>query len=136
VKSSWSHKPASLRSYGRVSHKPHRAEQREVLVVISVEANRFRTSDGNVVNDTSPISPMPRVLCDRSTGSLQVWHGEPTLKTAMPTVNSMPERAPPARVQGRSARRLRRHHAATGACRAIGRRTPGTHENGIAQRKV
>ena len=49
MKSSWSHKPASLRPYGRVSHKPHRAEQREVLV-FSVEANRFRASDGNVVD--------------------------------------------------------------------------------------
>ena len=33
-----------------LSHKPHRAEQREVLV-FSVEANRFRASDGNVVDE-------------------------------------------------------------------------------------
>jgi hypothetical protein len=34
-----------------LSHKPHRAEQREVLVFSSVEANRFRASDGNVVDE-------------------------------------------------------------------------------------
>jgi hypothetical protein len=38
-----------------LSHKPHWAEQREVLVVPFCEANPFRASDGNVVNDTSPI---------------------------------------------------------------------------------